>query len=140
MTTQLPPAGHPSKPEDTFDVDALQELRTLGEAIGDELLPDLVELFVHDTELLLIQLHKAVAVGDVVAVGRIAHNIKGGGGQLGARQLASSCSRLELAAAAGPLSVIQTELHGVEMDYVELRRALRQQLSLWELHIGGPRE
>jgi HPt (histidine-containing phosphotransfer) domain-containing protein len=138
MTTQVPPARHTSMPENTFDVAALQELRTLGEAIGQELLPDLVELFVQDTELLLIQLREAVEACDVVAVGRIAHNIKGGGGQLGARQLASSCSRLEQVAAAGLLSVSQTDLHEVEMDYVELRRALTQQLSQWELHLGGP--
>jgi hypothetical protein len=27
----------------------------------------------------------------------------------------------------------------VEMDYVELRHALRQQLSQWEPEFGGPR-
>jgi histidine phosphotransfer protein HptB len=139
MTTSMPPVGHPSEPERTFDLAALEELRTLGESIGPEFLPELVDLFVQDTELLLVQLREAVEIRDVVAVGRIAHNIKGGGGQLGARQLASSCSRLERAADVGFLSVNQTDLHEVEMDYVELRHALRQQLSQWEPEFGGPR-
>jgi HPt (histidine-containing phosphotransfer) domain-containing protein len=128
----MPPAGHTSVAESTFDLAALQELRTLGESIGPEFLPELVDLFVQDTELLLIELREAVEVRDVAAVGRIAHNIKGGGGQLGARQLALSCSRLERAADVGFLSVNQTDLHEVEMDYVELRRSLRQQLSQWQ--------
>jgi HPt (histidine-containing phosphotransfer) domain-containing protein len=140
MSTQMPPVRHTSTPENTFDVAALQELRTLGEDIGQDLLPELVELFVQDTELLLVQLREAVEGCDVGAASRIAHNIKGGGGQLGARQLASSCSRLEQAAAAGFRAVSQTELHEVEMDFVELRRALTQQLSQWELPVSGRHE
>jgi hypothetical protein len=35
------------------------------------------------------------------------------------------------------VSASQTDLHEVEMDYVKLRRALTQQLSQWELHLGG---
>lgn len=140
MTTPMPPVGHTPEAESTFDLAALQELRTLGEGIGEEFLSELVDLFVQDTELLLIELREAVEVSDVVAVGRIAHNIKGSGGQLGARQLASSCSRLERAAAAGLGSVSQTDLYEVEMDYVELCRALRQQMSQWEPHFGGPRD
>jgi HPt (histidine-containing phosphotransfer) domain-containing protein len=138
MTTGLPPVGQTSAPESTFDLAALEELRTLGESIGPEFLPELFELFVQDTELLLVQLRAAVEVRDVDAVGHIAHNIKGGGGQFGARQLASSCSRLERAAEVGFLSVNQTDLHEVEMDYVELRHALRAQMSQWEPHFGGP--
>jgi HPt (histidine-containing phosphotransfer) domain-containing protein len=140
MTTPMPPVDHMSEAESAFDLAALEELRTLGEGIGPEFLPELVDLFVHDTELLLIELREAVEVRDVDAVGRIAHNIKGSGGQLGARQLALSCSRLERAAGVGVLSVDQTDLHEVEMDYVELRLALRQQLSRWETYLGGSRD
>jgi HPt (histidine-containing phosphotransfer) domain-containing protein len=139
MTTQ-PGVGQSSESESRFDLAALQELRTLGESIGPEFLPELVDLFVHDTELLLIELREAMAAHDGVAVGRIAHNIKGGGGQLGARQLALSCSRLERAADLDFRSVNHTDLHEVEMDYVELRQALRQQMSQWESHVGGPRD
>jgi HPt (histidine-containing phosphotransfer) domain-containing protein len=140
MTTPMRPVGQTSGPESTFDLAALEELRALGESIGPEFLPELVDLFVQDTELLLAELRAAVELRDMDAVGRIAHNIKGGGGQLGARQLASSCTRLEQAAAIGNLSVNQTDLHGVEMDYVELRQALRQQMSQWEFPFGGPRD
>jgi HPt (histidine-containing phosphotransfer) domain-containing protein len=130
MTTPMP-ASQTSGPESTFDLAALEELRTLGKSIGPEFLPELVDLFEQDTELLLIELRAAAEVRDVDAVSRIAHNIKGGGGQLGARQLASSCSRLERACEVGSVSVNQTDLHEVEMDYIELRRALRAQMSQW---------
>lgn len=56
------------------------------------------------------------------------------------RQLASSCSRLERAADVGFLSVNQTYLHEVEMDYVELRHALREQLAQWEPPFGDSRD
>jgi HPt (histidine-containing phosphotransfer) domain-containing protein len=111
--------------ESTIDLDTMQELRSLGEAVGVDLLSELIELFVEDTERLLVDLRHAAGSGDVVAVGQIAHNIKGGGGQLGARQLVASCTRLERSATSG-LSAARPDLAEVERDYLSFRAALTQ--------------
>jgi HPt (histidine-containing phosphotransfer) domain-containing protein len=123
MTVPVHGVGSGTPSEITIDLATMEELRSLGEAVGVDLLSELVELFVEDTERLLVQLRHAAGAGDVVAVGQIAHNIKGGGGQLGARQLVSSCTRLERSASSG-LSAARPDLAEVERDYLSFRAAL----------------
>jgi HPt (histidine-containing phosphotransfer) domain-containing protein len=122
--------------EITLDLDSLQELRSLGEAVGQDLLSEVIGLFVQDTEQQLVRLHQAVATGDLLAVGQIVHKVKGGSGQLGARQLASSCSRLERSVAAG-MPVGALDLDVVEQDYQSLRAALAEHASLVAPQLGG---
>jgi HPt (histidine-containing phosphotransfer) domain-containing protein len=122
--------------EITLDLDSLQELRSLGDAVGEDLLSEVIGLFVQDTEQQLVRLHQAVATGDVLAVGQIVHKVKGSSGQLGARQLASSCGRLERSVAAG-MPVRALDLDVVEQDYLSLRAALAEHASLVAPQLGG---
>jgi HPt (histidine-containing phosphotransfer) domain-containing protein len=132
--TSIPAEGDTGR-EITIDVAALDELRDLGDSVGQDLLSDLIELFVQDTERLLTQLRDAAGTGDIAAVGQIAHNIKGSSGQLGARQLVASCGRLESASAGSSLSA--PDLHEVEEDYVSVRAALTQHSSRSGPRVGG---
>jgi two-component system sensor histidine kinase/response regulator len=119
--------GPASADEATIDSAVFDELRVLG-AADPKFLADLVKQFVHDTEPLLAQLRDALEIGDPVAVGGIAHTIRGGCGQLGGRRLALTCERLEAKATAACLSDDQTDLQEVEADYQDLLRALGQEL------------
>jgi two-component system sensor histidine kinase/response regulator len=116
-------------PEVTIDPAILDELRDLGEDSDHDLLTEVIDQFVRDTEPLLVQLREALDVGDAPAVGRIAHSIKGSCGQLGGLRLALSCGRLEGKAIANVLSDGQDDLLEVEIDYQELRRTLMAQPS-----------
>jgi HPt (histidine-containing phosphotransfer) domain-containing protein len=80
--------------------------------------------------MLLAQLRRAVEVSDAPVVARIAHNIKGSAGQLGARRLSSSCERLESSAFEGRLGESGSDLHEMEIDYVALRSALTHESAL----------
>jgi HPt (histidine-containing phosphotransfer) domain-containing protein len=113
----------------TIDLAVFDEIRILDEATEDDLLADLIGQFVHDTEPLLVELRDALERSDAVAVGRIAHSIKGSCLQLGGRRLASSCGRLGLRATSGSLSGGERDLMEVEIDYKELRSSLAEQLS-----------
>ena len=75
----------------TLDPSIFQELRALGEAAQHDLVTEVSEQFLHDTEPLLVQLREAAEVGDAFAVSRLAHRIKGGSSQLGGRRLAAAC-------------------------------------------------
>jgi HPt (histidine-containing phosphotransfer) domain-containing protein len=75
------------------------------------------------------ELRTALEVGDGTAVGRIAHNIKGSGAQLGGRRLTLSCRRLEEKARTGCLSEGAVDLQDVEFDYQDLCRTLIHQLA-----------
>jgi histidine phosphotransfer protein HptB len=126
-----PPAGVVPAAVDEIAIDlaVFDELRLLGGGAEEDFLAELVDLFVHDTEPLLVQVREALEVGDAPAVGRFAHSMKGICGQLGGRRLVLSCDRLEGKAIAGLLAEGQTDLQEVELDYQELRRALTRQLA-----------
>jgi PAS domain S-box-containing protein len=128
-TAQRPRAAQASVDEVTIDPVVFDELRALGAAGDQDLLTELVDAFVKDTEPLLVKLGEALEAGDAPTVGRIAHNIKGSCGQLGGRRLASSFDRLERRANSGGLSLDRTDLQEVEADYLDLRRTLAQRLS-----------
>jgi histidine phosphotransfer protein HptB len=123
------PVRHATAQEMTIDPAVLDELRLLGRAIEHDFVGELVDQFVHDTERRLVELRDALDVDDAVAVARIAHSIKGSGGQLGGRRLALSCGRLERKAANGRLPEARIDLREVEFDYEELRGVLTQQLT-----------
>jgi HPt (histidine-containing phosphotransfer) domain-containing protein len=107
-----------------IDPTVLDELFVLAEDGGQDFLSNLVDQFLRETEPRLVELRGALAAGDAPAVGRIAHIIQGSGCQLGGRRLALSCARLESRATTGTLSDAETDLHGVELDYQDLRRTL----------------
>jgi HPt (histidine-containing phosphotransfer) domain-containing protein len=118
--------AHATAAEMTVDPAVLDELRVLGRATEPDFVAELVDEFVHDTELRLVELRAALEVDDAVSVARIAHSIKGSSGQLGGRRLALSCGRLERKAANGRLSEARIDLREVEFDYRELRGVLTQ--------------
>jgi two-component system sensor histidine kinase/response regulator len=130
IASALPPlARHTAAAEMTIDPAVLDELRLLGRATEHDFVGELIDQFVHETDLRLVELRHALAVSDVVAVRRIAHAIKGSGGQVGGRRLALSCGRLERKAESGRVAEAQLDLREVEFDYRELRLALTQQVA-----------
>jgi two-component system sensor histidine kinase/response regulator len=134
-STPAPPVRQATTAEMTIDPVVLDELRVLGKATEQDFVGELIDQFIHDTELRLVELRTALDVDDAVAVARIAHAIKGSGGQLGGRRLALSCGRLERKAAHGRLSEARIDLREVEVDYRELRGVLTQQLAPVETHM-----
>jgi HPt (histidine-containing phosphotransfer) domain-containing protein len=107
-----------------IDEVAFDELRSF----GDDFLVQLVGGFTEETEVLLLQLRQSFEEGDTAAVGRIAHNVKGSAGQLGARGLASACGRVERNAITGHRTGSTTDLRTVELEYKRLRLALAERL------------
>jgi two-component system sensor histidine kinase/response regulator len=118
--------SHPTAAEFAIDHADFDELRLLAEATEHDFVTELIDQFVRETDLLLVDLRAASAQGDAVAVGHLAHSIMGSGGQLGGRRLALSCGRLEGRAIAGDLSDRPTDLAEVESDYRDLRVALTE--------------
>jgi two-component system sensor histidine kinase/response regulator len=132
--------GHTTAAEFAIDHADFDELRLLAEATEHDFVSELIDQFVHDTDLLLSQLREASTRGDAVAVGSIAHSIKGSGGQLGGRRLEASCARLERRATTGGLSDGLADLSEVETDYRELRATLTERRMSGDSQLpGGPR-
>ncbi len=82
---------HGSTATDVLDRNMLDEV-----AAGDlELIRELAELYIDDAEAQLVALDEAVAAGDLPAVGRVAHGLKGSSASLGAGEAAEAFRQLE---------------------------------------------
>ena len=108
----------------TLDARVLGELGLLDGGM-QAVLAELVDAFVGVTEDHVRELCSGVADGDAAAVRRLAHTVKGSGGQLGGRALAAACTRLEERCAADPQGSSADGVHEVEVAYEALARALQ---------------
>jgi CheY-like chemotaxis protein/HPt (histidine-containing phosphotransfer) domain-containing protein len=126
-TLTPPEAGAGASEAATINPVMLQEMRVAARTVESGFLTDLVRQFVEDTEPLLVRLGAAFDAGDAETVGRIAHDIRRNGDQLGGRKLVLSCSRLETKAVSGWLGADgRHDLQAVEIDYHDLRRKLTE--------------
>ena len=107
-----------------LDQDILANLRGLPGDGDDDLLAELIDLFLRDTPPRLLQLGRALLDGDAKAASHIAHSLKGSSANLGARGMAQLCNEIELQGRAGELHDT-TELHtALEREFARVFRAL----------------
>jgi len=117
--------GH-SIPENPLDPDVLAGLRELQQDGEPDLLAELVEIFVSDTELRLAALREAVESGDASGVEQIAHAIKGSAGNMGARSMSVLTADLQDIGASGDLAGAAQKLEHLEEEYGRVRPALAE--------------
>ncbi len=75
----------------------LSELHMLVEALGEEDVAGLLEIFLGDSMDQLDVMRGHLDTGDMQALGRAAHTLKGSSLNMGAAELASACAALEKA-------------------------------------------
>ena len=104
--------------------DAAQTLERVG---GDEeLLFEVVEIFLSEAPNALVKLRRALSDGDAQAVERIAHGLKGETGYLGIRVLSQETRDLEEAARSGDLSRAEPLLAYLESEIPYVVSAVRK--------------
>lgn len=97
---------------------------------GDEdLLCDLVQLFLSDTPPRCQQLNQEVQAGNAAEVHRLAHVLKGSLGAIGAKNVMETAAQLETAAKIGDWDVIQPLAEQLESQYQMLCTELRTLLT-----------
>jgi len=90
------PGPAPLEPKDPLDPGTLRQLQDLGDDDPD-FLPGVLRSFRDHATSAVATLEAAVRAGDTAAVKRAAHSLKGGAGNIGARDLSSRCAALEAA-------------------------------------------
>ena len=117
-------APDPDNEERALDEHAFAELR---EMAGD-MLTEVLEVFLTDTQAQLQRLRESVACGDLGAVHKIAHSLKGTSANVGALTLSRCCTDL-YAIPPGELEhVIGEHTQRIELAYREVAAALRSHL------------
>jgi CheY-like chemotaxis protein len=128
--------SHPvdREPEDTEDTEsgALdgEVLAQLREDLGGPApVEQIVALFLEKTPPILAELRDAVTRGDLDAVRRSAHTIKGTSATLGARALSEKCKRLEEQARTGEVADAAASLREIEHAWGAAEAALRAEIG-----------
>ena len=104
--------------------DPAQMLQNIG---GDQdLLIQLVDLFIERQGDMMSQIRKALSLGDTVTVERSAHTLKGTAGNLCAPEVALAAGRLEAIGRLGTLHDAPAVYAHLEMEILRLLRALEE--------------
>jgi HPt (histidine-containing phosphotransfer) domain-containing protein len=110
-----------------LDENVLAGLRELEEDGSDDLLAELIALFLEDAPCRLRDLGQALEKNDADAAMRVAHSLKGSAGNLGARGLAALCSNLELRGRGGDLRGAEAVYSTLLKEFVVVREALESE-------------
>jgi CheY-like chemotaxis protein len=116
-----PFTGYPEAEDTPLDDGVLESLFNLG---GTEILSELSEMFFESVGSALTKLREAVEEGDAPTVRRVAHTLKGGSGNMGAKDMSRICAGLEDAGASGDLSRAPELVGQLEEEFGRVRLAL----------------
>ena len=104
-----------------LDMRLISELRELMEDDFGEL----IDTYLHDSELRRQQIVDAVASTEVTAIRNAAHSLKGSSSNIGAVQLAHLCQSLEDMGRAGNVANTSTALAAIEKELLAVQQLLR---------------
>jgi HPt (histidine-containing phosphotransfer) domain-containing protein len=107
----------------TLNTDRLDELAGL-EDEGVELVPEIVRMFVADTDKWLIRAGDAVNGANERGLRMIAHNVAGACGRIGAARMQALAGELEAAAALGNLQSAGAIVQMLVEEFRQVRAAL----------------
>ena len=88
------PCAAPTEPA-SLDLMGLIELRGWHTQGEPDIISELASLFLRDTPRRLDEMLRALSAGEAEELGHLAHALKGSSLNLGARRMASLCTRLE---------------------------------------------
>ena len=87
-----------------------------------------LRLFLEKGALQIVELRAAQQSGDVRAIGKLAHSLKGSASTFGAGSLAARCGELQVRAATGDAADTARVLDSVDAAYSLASTALREEL------------
>ena len=110
-------------PTDPLDRTMFERLRLLQDETHDYL-GELIATYLDSAPKLLDTLGAAIAGGDIPAIQKAAHTLKGSSASFGATTLAAHCKELEMLARAGTLAGAPEWRQKIEREYARVKHAL----------------
>lgn len=109
-----------------FDVESLQVLVQL---MGEDF-PELVEVFVLDSETRIVALKQAIALKDTESLREISHSFKGACANLAALPLAELCFKVETLARDGKIEkIVDADIVAkIEQEYLLVNSILQSMI------------
>lgn len=100
--------------KESIDLQKFESLKTI---IGIDAIHEILKSFKYDGLKQIRQMRDAYAAGDMDALKRTAHTLKGTSGNLGAKILHSLCSNLEMEAKEGSVRSGEQKIENIEHEY-----------------------
>ncbi len=117
-------------PPEIVDKDYLDSLRKVGQAAGQDLLGELIGLFLEDATEHLAAIHEGLGRGDTKMLEEAAHSLKGTAGTIGATRLRSLCAAIEDQARDGSFSIAARLSILVPDEVDKAQQRVRDELAL----------
>jgi signal transduction histidine kinase/DNA-binding response OmpR family regulator len=124
--SSAPPAG--ADDSHTLDPDVLEALRAVGTP-EDDLVAELLSIFLDELDSKLVELAAAVASRDEAQMVAVAHYLKGSGGNLGAKAFSDVAARIQSAAETGDHAGIAQLLAQLDEEAQRVRDAARAEMG-----------
>ncbi|MGB7218341.1 MAG: Hpt domain-containing protein [Vicinamibacterales bacterium] len=108
----------------SLDVDRFEALGALQEDGQPDVLAEMVGLFVDETAGWLTDARHAAESGDLIALGRAAHSLKGACATIGADRMRAQAAGIEAALAAGRVSETPSLVDALAEEFRHVRTLL----------------
>lgn len=103
-----------------FDIEAL----TMLEEIMEDEFPELVEVFISDSDPRIPALKQALENKDVMTLRELSHSFKGASGNLSALPLADLCFKIEERSRDGQIDGTDELIEKIEQEYLAVKSTL----------------
>ena len=100
-----------------IDAEVLRQISEIDPAAGRELVVSVIDTYIESTQSLIESLVNAEGLDDAESIARLAHALKSSSANVGAREFAGLCSKIETAARSRSLASIKNELGRAANDY-----------------------
>ena len=112
------PANDPIADEDpVIDRNALDQIDELDPEQNGTLLNSIIDTYVENAEVLMLELSEATGDKDLAAAVRAAHSLKSSSANVGARRLSGLCAKMEKQGRAGNIDPITTNIDRAWKEY-----------------------
>lgn len=125
----LPFAAVESGPQDQARVEISHAIQRLSADLDEELVREVVVLFLEDTRVRIEEIRKLSASQDWTQLYAAAHKVKGSCGSLGAQALMAECERLENLARSGSRDQIEDCIERVSQHFERIAPILREHID-----------
>ena len=108
------------------DVEAVSNLRSLGDEGDDTFLHEIISIYLEDTPLRIADLRRSFKSGDNALLTRSAHTIKGSSANVGLSRVRGIAERIEHRSKVEPIAGLAGLLDELEAAYAEAVEALKE--------------
>jgi HPt (histidine-containing phosphotransfer) domain-containing protein len=112
-----------------IDPQAIENLRAIIPGDTDELLKEIISIYLEDTPQRIAELETSLTAGDIGVFTRAAHSIKGTSSSLGAMRLRAVAETIECYSKETGLAGIEPGIAAVKNEFVATDAALRKYLG-----------